>query len=605
MGLSDVWGKVKAVGSAARSAWSGGVMGRPVSEQGKRATPENGMRYLYRTLWVDPDVRQSILDIREMDRLDGRVKRIHARLARDTVKGGLVLTQSVPNKKIRREWESFVTRLQLNRVEKLKSDARGLAMEGNLPLQWVLDEALQVVAGIRMPSETILPNVDDSGRFKTATEAYFQIDVMTGGKIAVFPLWQLFLCRFDPDSFDDMGAMGRPFLDANREVWKKLRMTEEDLVIRRRTRAPARWAHVLEGATVEELDAYQRRVEGKMGDITTDFYMNKKGGVESVQGDAALSEIGDVVHLLDTFFAGGPLPKGMMGYTDGMARDILEDLKRDYYEEVDVFQDTLAFGYEAGFRLHLLLKGMAPGVEEFTISFAERRTETPNQTTDRMLKWQAMGLPRNLIFEEMGFNAETIRDRLAFEKKTYDPYPEGAGSIAKPAPGQVKVTPGNAPKGESATSVPNAAAKPNRLGEHWAEDGRDSTRVYVSELFKALGESGMLKPAAPQPVHFHMHEGDKPVSAVTLTADLKLPDNLPGIVVQVAAPSVQVDNHVATPSVNNIVPVPAVSVAAPVVSVAAPNVTVENSLTSPPRTTETTHEYNLKGELVRSVQVDQ
>ncbi len=429
-------------------------------EIGRRATPEASLAYLYRQMWVDPAVRAAVLDVREMDHLDGRVRRIHSRIARDVVKGGLVMVQPKESRTLRREWEAFVRRLQLDRVEKLKSDARGLVMEGNLALQWVLDEALQVAAGVRMPSETLLPYVNENGQWIDVREAYRQLDVFSGTVLARFALWQLFVARFDPDNFDDMGSMGRPFLDASREVWRKLRMTEEDLVIRRRTRAPFRMAHVLEGASADELNAYRDRVERDQHEITTDFYMNRKGGVQPVQGDASLGEIGDVVHLLDTFFAGTPLPKGMMGYTDGMARDILEDLKRDYYEEVDVLQDTQSFAYAQGFRLHLLLKGMAPDPSDYLIEFAERRTETPNQTADRMLKFLALGLPRDLIFEEMGFNAQMIRERLEDEAKRKDPYPGGPGSIgaddpddeAKPQP-KVSVTPGNAPKGESMTSI--------------------------------------------------------------------------------------------------------------------------------------------------------
>lgn len=427
------------------------------SEVGKRPTPENSTKYLYRMMWVDPDVRAAILDIREMDRLDGRVKRIHARIARDSVKGGLVLTQTKDSPALRKEWNSFVDRLQLRNPQKLKSDARGLAMEGNLPLQWVLDAGLNVVGGIRMPSETLMPNVGENGRFKDVAEAYHQIDLTTGVKIASFPLWQLFLARLDPDSFDDMGALGRPFLDASRDVWKKLRMTEEDLVIRRRHRAPLRLAHVLEGATKEQLDDYQAEVEKNKGEITTDFYLNKKGAVSAVQGDAALSEIGDVVHLLDTFFAGGPLPKGLMGYTDGMARDILEDLKRDYYEEIDSFQDTLAFGYEFGFRFHLLLKGIVLDPEECSVGFAERKTETPSQTTDRMLKWKALEMPQDMIVEEMGYNAQQVRLRREDQAKRGDPYPSGNDLPGGGKPPVVSITPGNGRKGESGTSIGNGA----------------------------------------------------------------------------------------------------------------------------------------------------
>ena len=437
------------------------------TEQGRRATPENAQEYLYRLMWVDQRVRQAILDIREMDRLDGRVKRIHGRIARDCIAGGLMLTQPKESRSLRREWDTFMRRLQLNRPEKLKSDARGLVMEGNLPLQWVLDGSGAVAAGVRMPSETILPNVNENGQFKDIREAYWQCDPLTGTVLHKFPLWQLNLLRFVPDNFDDMGAMGRPFLDASRSVWRKLSMTEEDLVIRRRVRAPLRLSHVLEGASETELAAYKAQVEADQHEITTDYYANKKGSVTAIAGDSNLDQVGDVILLMDTFFAGGPLPKGMLGYTDDMARDILEDLKRSYYEEVDELQDMLGFAYGVGFRLHLLLKGIAPDPSEYAVEFAARRTETRNQQADLMLKWQALGIPQSMIYEEMGKNAADVWGRRDDEAKRYKPYPEGEDSLRPPkgAP-TVKITPGNAPKGESATSVTHS----NRLGEHWPDD---------------------------------------------------------------------------------------------------------------------------------------
>lgn len=437
------------------------------TEQGRRATPENAQEYLYRLMWVDQRVRQAVLDIREMDRLDGRVKRIHGRIARDCIAGGLMLTQPKESRSLRREWDIFMRRLQLNRPEKLKSDARGLVMEGNLPLQWVLDGSGAVAACVRMPSETILPNVTENGQFKDVREAYWQCDPLTGTVLHKFPLWQLSLHRFDPDNFDDMGAMGRPFLDASRSVWRKLSMTEEDLVIRRRVRAPLRLSHVLEGASDDDILKYKAQVEADQHEITTDYYSNKKGAVTSIAGDANLDQVGDVILLMDAFFAGGPLPKGMLGYTDDMARDILEDLKRSYYEEVDELQDMQAFAYGMGFRLHLLLKGIAPDPSEYAVEFAARRTETRNQQADLMLKWQALGIPQSMIYEEMGKNAADVWGRRDAEAKRYKPYPEGEDSLRdrKPPP-TVKITPGNAPKGESATSVTHS----NRLGEHWPDD---------------------------------------------------------------------------------------------------------------------------------------
>lgn len=425
------------------------------SEIGRRTTPEDQIKYMYRLMWVDPDLRQAILDIRNIDRLDGRVKRIHNRMARDIIKGGLVMQQGEASDMIASEWAEFSRRLQLDNLQKLKSDARGLVMEGNLAMQWVLDEQNRVIAGVRMPAETIIPNVNDAGRLKDLKRAYIQFDITTGSEQAAFPLWQLTHARFDPDNFDDLGSMGRPFMDASRTTWRKLNMTEEDVVIRRRMRAPLRMAHVLKGAAKSEVDEYRAQVEKDQahGNVT-DYYMNREGSVSAVQGDSNLDQMADIVHLLDTFFSGSPLPKGMAGYTDGLARDILEDLKRDYYDEIDVAQDIQAAVYREGFFLHLLLKGINPYAEDIKITFKQRRTETMSQTMDIGLKMQALGYPRGMVYEYIGDDPAYVERRRKYEQSQYDPYEEEEEDDP-PADPTVKITPGNGRKGESATSIKN------------------------------------------------------------------------------------------------------------------------------------------------------
>ncbi|TCS35788.1 hypothetical protein EDC30_10987 [Paucimonas lemoignei] len=433
-------------------AASGNTAGSRTTEAGLRVRPEDRFRHMFREFWVDPDVRQAILDIREADRLDGRVKMIHSRVARDIIKSGLVLQQSKPDERITAAWIDFCRRTSLNRPEKLKSDARGLIMEGNLPLQVVINQNRNICSLVRMPSETIVPQVDESGRFKDPTKAYRQLDIVSGLVSAEFALWQLFLVRFDPDNFDDMGSMGRPFLDANRTTWRKLCMTEEDLVIRRRVRAPVRHAHVLEGATEAELQTYEAKITSGQHEITTDYFLNKKGAVSAIQGDANLDQVADIALLLDAFFSGGPMPKGLAGYTEGLNRDILEDLKKDYFDEIDVLQDTLSFGYEQVFRFELLLQGIVAGEDDFCVSYAERRTESPNQAADRALKLQALGLPDDMIYEELGYDPVYVDKRRKFAINKKDPYPE---EMPDPARSRVKITPSNARKGESATSITN------------------------------------------------------------------------------------------------------------------------------------------------------
>jgi len=420
----------------------------PDTERGSRPTPEKSIEYLYRQMWVDPRLRAATIDIRHMDAMDGRVKKIHTRMARTAVKKGLLL-KGTPRKRIETHWKAYLKRLQLDRPAKLESDARGMIMEGNLPIQWVISQDARVVACVRMPAETIVPNVEANGQFKDPMQAYNQFDLYTGKVIHSFPLWQMTLERLAPDNYDDLGCMGRPYLDASRSVWQKLNMTDEDLVIRRRTRAPQRLSHVLEGATKEDLEDYENKIKDSGTEITTDFFSNRKGSVTALQGDANLDQIADVNYLLDTFFSGAPAPKGLFGYSGELARDVLEDLKRDYFDEIDFLQDALAVVYAAGFHLDLLLQGINPDNEEFTVAFAERRTETPNQATDRALKQQALGVSPSIYWETAGLDVAEVKKRKEKDAKDLDPYPEGGSSVAP----RVSVTPGNQRKGESATTV--------------------------------------------------------------------------------------------------------------------------------------------------------
>lgn len=445
------------------------LLQRPAGERGARVTANRALERMYRQFSISTEVREKILLLREMEARDGRVKRIHGKVCRDTIRGGLVMQFLEPNSSetLRREWAEFVRRLHLDHAQKLRSDARGLVAEGNLPLQLVLDDSQRVVAAVRMPAETIVPLVDDSGRFRDPARAYEQRNTLTGETMATFAAWQLQLARFDPLSYDDMGEMGRPFLDSCVETWRKLVMTEEDLVIRRRQRAPLRLSHVLEGASETELEHYRKTIEGEKGEIATDFYSNRRGGVTALQGDANLDHVKDVVHLLDTFFAGTPAPKGLFGYVDELARDVLEDLKRDYYDEIDHLQDSLAGEYEMAFRIHMLLRGVVVGPDEIRARMAERRTETPNQVADLALKLQALGFPPPTVWSEMGYDPAEILAAVEEWAKHSDPYPPAggpqaggpqaggppAGAPTPGAPARVSVTPGNLPKGESATSI--------------------------------------------------------------------------------------------------------------------------------------------------------
>ena len=169
-------------------------------EKGVRVPGDDALARLYANMWLDTERRAMVQTVRDMDRRDGRVKQIHNRLARDCIRGGLVLqvNEKGSSETLKREWRALQGRLQLEMADKLKSDARGLVMEGNLPLQLVLNERQDVVAAIRMPSDTIQPITDMGGRFKNPAAAWEQRDVMTGATLATWAAWQMTVARAGP-----------------------------------------------------------------------------------------------------------------------------------------------------------------------------------------------------------------------------------------------------------------------------------------------------------------------------------------------------------------------------------------------------------------------
>ncbi len=420
--------------------------GSATTERGYRSTDDSRLRALYQQMQPHFDLHQKITDIRMMDQLDGTVKRIHHKTTHSLTKGGLTLENPAKNARLARLWRDYQTVCNLTNRNKLASDARGLVMEGNLVIQFVLDEAKsRVVRAVRMPAETIRTITDQSGQIADAANAYAQYDWLTGKDTTTFALWQMEIARLDPLNFDDLSEPGRPFLDASRKCWRKLDMTFDDMVIRRRERAPMRTAHVLEGADEQTLAMYKAQVENEQHELTTNYYLNKKGGVQAVQGDENLDQIKDISLLIDSFFSGTPAPKGLFGFADGLARDILMDMKEEFYDELDILQDLQSWVYAYGFRLHLLLQGINPDAYDYKIKFAERMTETLNQRTDRALKLVSIGASRHTAFTTAGLDAHAEATLIANQ-------PALPATQATPT---VKITPNNAPKGDSATNIAN------------------------------------------------------------------------------------------------------------------------------------------------------
>ncbi|HCB3418886.1 TPA: hypothetical protein MYV06_005214 [Escherichia coli] len=85
-------------------------------------------------------------------------------------------------------------------------------------------------------------------------------------------------------------------------------------------------SHVLEGASQEDLNLYRAEVERDQAyGNWRDFFLNKKGSVTSVSGDANLDQIADLMITTEAMVAEAPKkdepampPGGGMGGMGGM-----------------------------------------------------------------------------------------------------------------------------------------------------------------------------------------------------------------------------------------------------------------------------------------------
>jgi len=84
---------------------------------GRTPTPEQSLERMYQQFFVDPTLRATILDLRQMNKLDPRVKKIHGRMVRSATKGGLRLNTATTNKRLHRAWREFTARTGINRPE--------------------------------------------------------------------------------------------------------------------------------------------------------------------------------------------------------------------------------------------------------------------------------------------------------------------------------------------------------------------------------------------------------------------------------------------------------------------------------------------------------
>jgi hypothetical protein len=103
--------------------------------------------------------------------------------------------------------------------------------------------------------------------------------------------------------------------------------------------------HVVEGATEQEIEAYRQRNRAILGDkfaAVADFFSNRRGAIETVEGDTTIGDIRDVRHHIATWWLASPVPMALMGYAEDLNRDVLEEQTEEYHAALESLRAWVA-----------------------------------------------------------------------------------------------------------------------------------------------------------------------------------------------------------------------------------------------------------------------
>lgn len=280
--------------------------------------------------------RDKVTLCRRMYGEDPRGKGILRKVARDVLKGGVRV--SVPdNDAMEQSGNDLIARLELN--ERLADWFRLAMRDGDTFLEVGIDEDGLIREVSRKPTLEMHRNSNEFDRFDDPRRAFW----WHGRPWAVdpppdatwFSEWQIVHARWDHDEDERYGT---PMFASATGPWKRINEGELDIAIRRKVRAGRRYLHVIEGASEDEIEAYRQRNRGILGDkfaAVADFFSNKKGTLETVEGDTNIGDIRDVRHHIATWWLDSPVPMALMGYAEDLNRDVLQEQTEEYHAALE------------------------------------------------------------------------------------------------------------------------------------------------------------------------------------------------------------------------------------------------------------------------------
>lgn len=300
---------------------------------------------------------------------------------------------------------------------KILGIAKELLVMGDVFLEVIIDsKQLEIVGLKKLPSSSIERIEDEYGRLL----GFVQKNDMEA-VIAEFKPWQILHMRWNNFAGHKYGSS---MIKAARGIYKKLKMTEEDLVIRRRTRAGLKMHHYGSdpGEPLEEheVDEYMDKNQSSPLNVRTDWYSNGKWKIDVLGSDDGVAQIDDIKHFEDTLFVGLRTPKGLLGIGEDTNKATLERQEVAYIRLLNEITNAVGDQFKQVFDLGLALKGLNPDKIDYTLIWGEKSVENSNNKAERLVLLTNAGfISKETATGQLGYNFDDEQFKIDREIKKY------------------------------------------------------------------------------------------------------------------------------------------------------------------------------------------
>lgn len=341
-------------------------------------TPPPRVSTLTQLFAAERDRRAMVNDCRAMYDEDPRAKGVINTLARDAVKGGFELRVEGQ----RAEEAKALADALLDRAgfwERVDDWVRFALRDGDLFLEIACNTQGDIVEVSRKPSLEIYRWTDEFDRFIDPMRAFFWTDLYWQSmepppNATFFAEWQMIHARYGQD---EGSRYGRSLFASARTAYKRMKEGELDIAIRRKTRAGMKYVHSLEEANEGDVEAYKARNKAALNEpfaAVADFFSNKRTSIQSIQGDARLSEIDDVLHHIRTWWVASPVPMSLLGYGQDLNRDVLDEQKQQYDSVKESMSEWVSQQIVRPLiERQWLLKGIYPDGLDWSVEWASKQ----------------------------------------------------------------------------------------------------------------------------------------------------------------------------------------------------------------------------------------